>query len=79
MEAGPELEVDEIVGQVLVLTFDENGTSCILRFAMQLLIKSMVDETQIKSANENNKVETWSADPAYDTRKRVQMHMRMGD
>ena len=37
---------------------DENGTSCILRFAMKLLIKYMVHKTQIKSASENNKLGT---------------------
>ena len=33
----------------------------------------------MKSANEDNKMETWSADLAYDPRTRVQIHLRMRD
>jgi len=33
----------------------------------------------MKSANEDNKMETWSADLAYDPRTRVQIRWRMRD
>jgi len=39
----------------------------------------MLCEPYMKSANEDNKMETWSADLAYDPRTRVQIRSRMRD